>query len=86
MDPASWFRGFGDDKQSDPKVFLACFDRICSVMSEVEDCLLTLARGRKKAVHILPSWGNIYKLCDYPDLHKAPPVNDQFVTIHSLYT
>ena len=77
-DPASWFCGFGDSKRRDPKVFLACFDRIRSIMSEVEDRLLTSARGRKKAVNILPSWGDIYKLCDYPDLHKAPPVNEQF--------
>ena len=59
-------------------VFLACFDRILSIMSEVEDRMLTSARGRKKAVNVLPSWGNIYKMCDFPDLHKAPPINDQF--------
>ena len=78
VDPASWFRGLGDGKQRDPKVFLVCFDLIRCIMSEVEDRLLTSARGRKKAVNILPSWGDIYKLCYYPDLHKAPPVNNQF--------
>ena len=46
VDSASWFRGFGDNKQRDPKVFLACFDRIRSIMSEVEDRMLTLAHGR----------------------------------------
>ena len=78
VDPASWFRGFGDSKQRNPKVFLACFDRIHSIMSEVEDHLLTSARGGKKVVNILQSWGDIYKLCDYSDLHKAPLVNEQF--------
>ena len=78
VDPVSWFRGFGDSEQCDPKVFLACFDHIRSIMSEVEDCLFTSAHGRKKAVNILPSWGDIYKLCNYPDLHKAPPINEQF--------
>ena len=59
-------------------VFLACFDRIRSIMSEVEDRMLTSAHGRKAAVNVLPSWGNIYKMCDFPDLHKVPPVKDQF--------
>ena len=36
-DPASWFCGFGDEKQRDPKVFLSCFDRIRSIMNDVEE-------------------------------------------------
>ena len=35
--PASWFRGFGDEKQRDPKVFLSCFDRIRSIMADAEE-------------------------------------------------
>ena len=47
-------------------------------MCDVEDCVLSSARGRKKATSFLPAWGDIYRLCDFPDLHKAPPVNEQF--------
>ena len=41
VDPASRFRGLGDSKQRNPKVILACCDRIRPIMSEVEDRLLT---------------------------------------------
>ena len=58
-DPASWFRGFGDEKQHDPKVFLSCYDRICSIMADVKERSTIAAQGRKKAVNDLPSWGEI---------------------------
>ena len=32
----SWFCGFGDGKQRDPKMFLSCFDMIRSIMADVE--------------------------------------------------
>ena len=69
-DPASWFCGFGDDIQRDPKVFLFCFNWIRSIMAKVEDRVLTLARGRKKGVSVLPSWGDFYCLSDLLDLHR----------------
>ena len=77
-DPASWFCGFGIDKQHDPKVYLSCFDRIHSIMAEVEDRVLASAHGRKKAICVLPSWGDIYRISYLPDFHKAPPVSEQF--------
>ena len=55
-DPASWFRSFGDEKQRDPKVFLSCFDRIRSIMADVEERSTVAAQGRKKAFSVLPSW------------------------------
>ena len=58
-DPASWFRGFGDEKQHDPKVFLSCFDRICSIMTDVEEQSTVAFQGCKKAISGLPSWGEI---------------------------
>ena len=70
---------FGDDKQRDPKVYLLCFDRIRPIKDEVEDHVLTSARGRKNAVSVLPSWGDICRISDLLDLHKAPPVNEQFL-------
>ena len=77
-DPASWFCGFGDEKQRDPKVFLSCFDRIRSIMADVEERSMIAAQGRKKAINVLLSWGEIYRLSDFPTFAKAPPVNDQF--------
>ena len=77
-DPASWFRGFGDEKQRDPNVFLSCFDRIRSIMANVEERSTIAAQGRKKAVNVLPSWGEIYRMSDFPTFVKAPPVDDQF--------
>ena len=77
-DPASWFRGFGDEKQRDPKVFLSCFDRIRSIMTDVEERSMVATQVRKKAVNVLPSLGEIYRTSDFLTFAKAPPVNDQF--------
>ena len=77
-DPASWFRGFGDEKQRDPKVFLSCFDRIRSIMTDVEERSMVASQGCKKAISVLLSWSEIYRMSDFPTFAKAPPVNDQF--------
>ena len=54
-DPASWFRGFGDEKQRDPKVFLSCFDRIRSIMADVEERSTIAAKGvRRQLMFCLP--------------------------------
>ena len=78
FNPASWFRGFGDEKQRDPKVFLSCFDRIRSVMTDVEERSTVAFQVCRKAISVLPSWGEIYRMSDFPTFAKAPPVNDQF--------
>ena len=77
-DPASWFRGFSNEKQCDPKVFLSCFDRIHSIMTDVEERSMVASQGCKKVISVLPSWGEIYRMSDFPTFAKAPPVKDQF--------
>ena len=47
-------------------------------MVGVEERLRVAAQGRKKTFSVLPSWGEIYWMSDFPSFAKAPPVNGQF--------
>ena len=47
-------------------------------MANVEEHSTVAAQGCKKAFSVLPSWGKIYRMSDFPTFAKASPVNDQF--------
>ena len=78
-DSASWFEGFGDVKRCDPRFFLFfLFNKLRSIKVEVDSKVQKSAHNRKKAIGVLPSWGDVYHVSDLPEFHKAPPLNKQF--------
>ena len=78
-DLASWFEGFGDVKRCDPRFFLFfLFNKLRSIKVEVDSKVQKSAHNRKKAIGVLPSWGDVYHVSDLPEFHKAPPLNKQF--------
>ena len=49
-----------------------------SLLKEVREKFRKAADRRKKTSSALPRWGDVYRLGDFPDYHKALRLNESF--------
>ena len=75
---ASWFQGFGEERRKEPRVYLSCFHKIKELMIEIDSKVTSNAKDQRRSRSVLPTWDDIYRLCDLPSSHAAGPLNHQY--------
>ena len=73
-----WLDVVSVPQQHDPRVFLTLFKKLAALSKEVSEHFQTTAQGKTTTSSALPGWGDIYRLSDRPDFHKAPKLNEFF--------
>ena len=64
-----WMNVFDTATRSDPRIFLALFDKLSSVSKEVNEKFSKAADAKKRASTALLRWGDIYRLGDLDMFH-----------------
>ena len=73
-----WMAMFGPMSSRNPLIFLSLFDKLSELSKEVEEKFRKATDKKKKASTALPRWGDVYRLGDLPDFHKAHKVKESF--------
>ena len=60
-----------------PRIFLTLFEKLEAVSKEVFEKFRKATDGRKTS-SALPTWGDVYRLSNLPEFHKAPKLNESF--------
>ena len=47
-------------------------------MVEIDRKVSSNAKDQRRSRSVLPTWGDIYRLCDIPLSHAAAPLNPQY--------
>ena len=64
MESYPWMDVFGSFHRHNPRIFLSLFNKLLSVLKEVNEKFRKAANNQKKASTALPHWGDVYRLGD----------------------
>ena len=73
-----WLDFVNVPQQLDLRIFLTLFENLAAVSKEVLERFQKAALGKKKTSSALPGWGDVYRLSNLPEFHKAPKLNESF--------
>ena len=73
-----WMDICGTSLSRDPRIFLSLFDKLSVLSKAVNEKFRKTADEKQKTSTALLHWGDVYRLGDKPDFHKAPKVNESF--------
>ena len=73
-----WLDVINVPQQRNPRIFLTLFDKLAVVSKEVLERFQKAALGKKKTSSALPGWGDVYRLSNLPEFHKASKLSESF--------